>query len=219
MAERSRPKGDMSAHRASRIRGEVRSHGNPEVGKVRHPLRIWRLVTTLVTCAILGGCPAFNDVSRVSAPGHAVSPGRGLLLVGVGKEGEWQAPRFPVRLQQYDMSRHTVTGNCLRWNRVEAATDRKIEYFLFEVAPGFYAGGGGGAVFRDRDTPVAFEVPAGQVIYVGDFVYADDRKVDLRVDLERARGILRREYPNIPGDPVVARPLPVPVLPLLVCAP
>jgi len=51
-------------------------------------------------------------------------------------QGVWGAKTFPIRLQEYDIGRHSTTGNCLRWNRVEAASGRDIEYFLFDVAPG-----------------------------------------------------------------------------------
>ena len=72
------------------------------------------------------------------------------------------------------------------------------------------------SLFREQTGSLAFVVPGGEITYIGDIVYAKDGKVDLRYDLPRARSVLRREYPNVRRDPVIARAVPVPMLPLLV---
>lgn len=134
-------------------------------------------------------------------------------------EGNWKAQKFPIALYEYDMQRQSITGNCWRWNKAEAATQREVEYFVFDVAPGFYAGGGGMVVFRGQTSPLAFEVPAGRIVYLGDFVYAKDHKVDLRRDVAAATAALRKSFPNVVGEPVVAKTVPVPTLQMFLCAP
>jgi hypothetical protein len=44
----------------------------------------------------------------------------------------------------------------------------------------------GGKVFRGQTMPLAFEVPAGREVYLGDFVYTKDDQVDLRYDMKAA---------------------------------
>jgi len=172
-----------------------------------------------VAAALLSGCLGLNDVSRVVEPGYTPSANRALLVIGAGMEGNWKAQKFPISLYEYDIQRKSITGNCWRSNEVHAATELEIEYFVFDVAPGFYAGGGGMAVFRDQTSPLAFEVPAGRVVYVGDFVYAKDRKVDLRRNMDRAMAAVKSVYPNITGEPLVAEAVPVPTLQMFLCAP
>src|SRR5690349_3921469 len=110
---------------------------------------------------LLSSCLLLNNISRVDEPTTSPSSDRALVVVGVGMEGNWGYPKFPIQLIEYDMARKTTVGNCWRWNRIEAATSKQLEYFFFDVAPGFYAGGGGSTVFRGESSPLAFEVPAG----------------------------------------------------------
>lgn len=66
------------------------------------------------------------------------------------------------------------------------------QYFLFDVEPGHYVYSGfNGVRLRDSKKESAFEVPAGRIVYLGDFVYSDDGKVDIRRDLDRVQSYFK----------------------------
>jgi hypothetical protein len=165
---------------------------------------------------LLTGCLLLNDVSRVDDRAHRPGPDRALVILGVGIEGPWEYPQFSARLFEYDMARKAMVGNCWRWNRLEAATGKPIEYFFFDVAPGYYAGD---TLFRGEAGPLAFEVPAGRVVYLGDFIYAKDRKVDLRRNTKAATEALKSEAASGDSEVVVARTAPAASLQMFLCSP
>jgi hypothetical protein len=187
---------------------------------VRRLMRYAGAFAVALSLPLLGGCLLLNDVSRVDGPIHRPGSERALVIVGVGMEGDWGAPEFPIRFVEYDMARKTAVGDCWRWNRLEASTSKQIEYFVFDVAPGHYAGGGGNSGVRGNETsPLAFEVPAGRIVYLGDFIYARDHKIDLRRNVRAATETLRNSPTIADGEVVVARAAPVPTLQLFVCTP
>lgn len=184
-----------------------------------HMFRLVYIPIAATLIALLSGCLGLNDVLRVSEPGYAPPSDRAIVIVGVGMEGEWKELKFQIALQEYDMRQQSITGNCWRWNRVVAVTEKEIEYFVFDVAPGFYAGGGGTTVFRGQASPLAFEVPADRVVYLGDFVYARDHKLDLRRDVTAVKEALRKSFSEVVGEPVVAKTISVPTIQGFLCAP
>ena len=181
--------------------------------------RLVSIPASAVLVALLSGCLGLNDVVRVTEPGYSPPSNRSLVIVGAGMEGDWKALKFQIALHEYDMRLQSITGNCWSWNRVVAVTEKEIEYFVFDVAPGFYAGGGGMAVFRGQASPLAFEVPAGRVVYLGDFVYAKDHKVDLRRDVIAAKAALKKSFPDVVGEPVVAKTISVATIQTFLCTP
>ncbi len=173
----------------------------------------------VLSVPLLTGCLLLNDVSRVDEPVYRPSSDRALVIVGVGLEGDWGYPKFPVRFIEYDMARKTTVGNCWRWNRLEAATSKQIEYFFFDVAPGYYAGSGGNTVVRGETSPLVFEVPAGRIVYLGDFIYARDQKIDLRRNVKAATEAMKNSPASAGSEVVVAKAVPVPALQMFVCTP
>lgn len=100
-----------------------------------------------------------------------------------------------------------------------SATGGPVQHLVFDATPGYYAGGAAGVVFSGHTSPLAFEIPAGQVVYLGDFIYTSDRKVDLRRDINAAKAALAKSYPNARGELVLAKAVPVPILQMFLCAP
>lgn len=97
------------------------------------------------------------------SPSQAIPPGhnRAIVVVGAAAEGDWRPRPLTIQLYEYGMDRQSITGNCWRWNKLEATADGMrdgVEYFAFDVAPGFYAGGVS-AQFAHSGTVVAKAVP------------------------------------------------------------
>jgi len=57
------------------------------------------------------------------------------------------------------------------------AIDAATRYLVFDVPPGYYVGGASNVVFMAGYAgALAFEVPAGRVVYVGDLVHAENHR-------------------------------------------
>ncbi len=146
------------------------------------------------------------------------------------KPWDKDAPKIAVSfvLYEYDMESQSITGNCWRFNRIRGssilAIDSSIKYLMFDVAPGYYAGGGT-SLFKGYTSPLAFEVPAGQIVYLGDFIYMNDGHIDLRhnrqVVLKRnikaAQVALLNSYPEVRGKIEQAKISLVPKLQMFLC--
>ena len=142
--------------------------------------------------------------------------GRAIVLYGIGVEGKSDYPRFGTGLDEYSLDQQSITGNCWRFNRMQESVTAIIgtrQYFLFDVEPGHYVYSGfNGARLRDSGKVPAFEVPAGRIVYLGDFIYSDDGKVDIRRDLNRVRSYFKE-------DVLLAESLLVPPPRLFLCMP
>jgi len=169
-------------------------------------MRSAQLVTSFTFVLLLSGC-LLNDVSMLSRGSVAPDPERAVVIYGLGVEGNWRSPKFAVQLDEYDVERQRITGNCSRFNRMQTSvlgTPGPVEHFVFDVRPGNYVysqfngvGLSGGAV--------RFEVPAGQTVYLGDFMATRDQKVVLRRDADTVAG-LRKSFPVLHHDLLIAEP-------------
>ena len=183
-------------------------------------------VVVLFLSFLLQGC--LNSVKEVSLRNPAVSKKSALMVVGIGVSPNVSQQSFSMRIEQVDPATGTG-GNCRRWNRAEMTTTAApgvVEYRAFEVPPGVYArawdprplstGGGN-----------AFVVPAGKVVYLGDFIRESDQRQNrtslfseehegLGRDLDRARAAL----PSSGNDMQLAEITSIPSVPrAFICTP
>lgn len=180
----------------------------------------------LFLCFFLQGC--LNGVKEVSPRNAAPSKKSTLMVVGIGVSPNIPQQSFSMRIEQVD----PVTGrggNCRRWNRAELDTTAApgvVEYQVFEVPPGVYA-----RAWDPKPLPTgggnAFVVPAGKVVYLGDFIRESDRLQNrsslsseehegLRRNLDRARAAL----PSFGNDIQLAEITSIPSVPrAFICTP
>jgi hypothetical protein len=144
--------------------------------------RVARFALVVLLSGTQQGC-LLNNVAELSPQEtNAPSRGRAIAVYGVGLEGHWRYPKFAVTLDEYSAERQSITGGCWRYNHMKAVVpsdSKRVEHFAFEVRPGHYIYSGFNIVGL-KGGPMAFEVPADRVVYVGDFVYTGDGAVELR---------------------------------------
>jgi hypothetical protein len=149
---------------------------------------------------------------------------RAIVVYGVSIEGAWDYPRGVIFLDEYSVERQAITGHCWRFNRMKASVapvPGKLEYFVFDVEPGHYVYSRFSSAInplRNRNVE-AYAVSAGRITYIGDFIYARDKAVDVRRDLDAAKTALKQLYPGIKGEFVLADALPVSAPTMFLCAP
>jgi hypothetical protein len=170
------------------------------------------LVSALQACAS-------NDVVPITLQDVTTpQPGRAIAIFGIDVQARWTAPRFAVTLAEYDIQRKAITGNCSRFNHMQAsieATTRQTTYFAFNLRPGFYAYGPFSAVSLKGELNT-FEVPANRMVYIGDFVLTTEQSVELRrADTER---VSLREAGPVDGV-VLAKATVMPSAQPFLCAP
>lgn len=105
--------------------------------------------------ALLAGCLLLNDVTPLPS---SIDPGEEstLVLFGIRIDGAWGAPKFAQTLVEYDYSKQKMTGNCWRFNHIEAIADPKIvtvQYFAFVVPPGHYRVGSSPNISPRKSAP------------------------------------------------------------------
>jgi hypothetical protein len=139
--------------------------------------------------------------------GDPPQDGRAVVIYGVKVEGLWSYPKFSIQLAEYDLQKQNITGNCFQFNRTEAvvaAEPSEMKYFAFEVPPGYYVYSPFHLARLSGDF-LAFEVPSGSSVYIGDFVLEKNQSVSLH----REKGIktdLQRQF-AFANAVVVGRPL------------
>ena len=169
--------------------------------------------------AMLAGCTISSTVPLTA--GGVPDAGRAVIVYGVGVEGQWPYPQYTVELAEYSMERQAITGNCFRFNRTEAtvpSTPAGIRYFAFDVAPGSYVYSPMNGAQLSGDA-VAFRVPAGRTVYIGDFIYGKDGRVTLAGNLDAERSAIRRALPATPEGLVPANTVPVAAPKPFLCTP
>jgi hypothetical protein len=164
-----------------------------------------RAIVAALLLEALQGC-VLNSVMQLD-PGEQPAPGpyRAIAVYGLGVEGAWRYPEFAIVLDEYNPRDKRITGGCFLYNRMEAAVPtkaREVRQFAFDVPAGHYAYSGFNAT-RLSSGPVAFELPEGRVVYLGDFIYTDSG-VELR----------RRE-----GKVPLAKVAPISPPPMFLCTP
>lgn len=121
-----------------------------------------------------------NAVKPLPA-GDAPDDGRAVVIYGVTVKGPWKYSQFSVQLDEYDLAKQNMTGNCFQFNRMEAvvaSVPDKTKYFAFEVPPGYYVYSSF-HLARLSGEFLAFEAPPGKSVYIGDFVLEKNESVRL----------------------------------------
>jgi hypothetical protein len=176
--------------------------------------------SALALAALLtSGCTMNSTVPL--ATGGAPHAGRAVIVYGVGVDGPWAYPNFSVQLTEYSIDKQAITGNCFRFNRVDAivpATAIGIRYFAFDVAPGSYVYSPMNGA-QPKGEPVAFRVPAGRAVYLGDFVYGKDGRVTRGGNLDGEKSAIRQALPAVPDDVMIADTVVVAAPKPFLCAP
>jgi hypothetical protein len=172
-----------------------------------------------MAAVLASGCTLSSTVPLEA--GGAPRAGHAVIVYGVGVEGQWPYARYAVQLAEYSLERQAITGNCFRFNRVDAAVPSApagIRYFAFDVAPGSWVYSPMNGAQFDGD-PVAFRVPAGQAVYLGDFIYGKNGRVTRTGDLGAERDAIRRALPAVPADLAPAATVPVAAPKPFLCTP
>ncbi|BBU68947.1 hypothetical protein ICHIJ1_18210 [Fluviibacter phosphoraccumulans] len=182
-------------------------------------LRKTLFLLLLAFATVLAGC-AQNGIRQITTNSN-VKESSAVIVYGIKVEGDWKSPRFGIQLDEYSIESQAIAGNCFQFNRTEASvpsSQRSIEYFAFEVPPGYYVYSpfNGGQFHLDSQ---AFFAPKGGTVYVGDFIYRKDRVVVLRKDLDALKEAQGKSLPNIHGEISTAEALPVKRPMLFLCAP
>ncbi len=160
-------------------------------------MRIVGYVLTVVLGSANAAC-TINSVNRLPT-GSTASPHRAVIVYGVKVEGSWPHARFTVQLDEYDLAKHNISGNCFRFNRAEAriaAAPGAVTYVAFDVPPGHYV------YSRFNGAPlsgevVAFEAPVGKNVYLGNFVFEKSGVVSLTRDFETVRADISTALPGL----------------------
>jgi hypothetical protein len=183
--------------------------------------RASQLLLSIFLLAGLSGCMLLNNVVRI-AETEAAAPdiNHSVVIFGIGVEGAWKYPRFAVVLDEYDIERQSITGNCWRYNKMEASVpkdSRAVQRFAFEVEPGYYSFSGFNAV--KLVGPSAFSASAGQIVYLGDFIYSGERTVVLRRSDDTTKRELLKEYPSLVDKITPAKAISVAAPKIFLCTP
>lgn len=158
--------------------------------------------------ALFAGC-TLNSV-KLLPTGAAVDDGRAIVVVGLGVEGDWKHSGFTVELDEYSVQAQAGTGNCFRFNRINATLSPApgpTRYFAFDVPAGAYVYSpfnGAQLVPAAKYDATAFAAPAGKIVYIGDFTYSRDRMVALRRDLDAFSKARAKSLANLRGEVLLA---------------
>ncbi|MBS0158074.1 MAG: hypothetical protein JSS26_05755 [Nitrospira sp.] len=138
---------------------------------------------------LLSGCLLLNDVKPISIPdkltGDRTMPvaNRAVVILGLSVEGSgynlYTHP-FSIHTDEYSVEHQNITGNCWRYNYVEAKVTGIVgtrQYFAFNVKPGYYVAR---ELFSASRKNLVFEVPAGRIVYLGDFIWTTEAKVEFK---------------------------------------
>lgn len=165
-----------------------------------------RSIAALIALCSVTGCMLLNDTLRL-ADDMVLAPtrDRAVVVFGIAVEGAWNYPEFGVVIDEYNLEKKAITGNCWRYNRVHASVPKSsatVQLFAFDVAPGYYIFSAFNVVrFRGDNT---FFVPEGKVVYLGEFVYTADGTVVLRHRDAKTASVLTKKFPNLKENIVLA---------------
>jgi hypothetical protein len=154
----------------------------------------------LIACISLSGC-LLNAVHPIKHDRpHNPDSNHSIVVIGVGLDVPWPYKEFSAVLDEYSLKKKDLTGNCFRYNRIEAtrpSTAAPVSYFVFEVPASAYVYGGGNINARLPASPNAsgFIAPAGKTVYFADYVFVGNESVEQRRNLEAAREATKRLLP------------------------
>lgn len=184
--------------------------------------RVLRLLVTGSAAAALSGC-LFNRVNPIPE-GSTVSDRATVILYGVKFAGTWTAPRYAIGIDEYDLERQNITGNCWSYNHMRAsvpATPGPTIYFAFEVPAGYYAYSpfSGMVSGLPSGKSVAFSVPEGRATYLGDFTREADGRVMLGGDFDAMNRWVDANLPSLKRRVSEARTVPAAPPAWFLCSP
>ncbi|NHK29281.1 hypothetical protein FF098_015285 [Parvularcula flava] len=163
--------------------------------------------------ALTSGC-LMNGVKEINPAKARVSEDRTILVVGVQTEPADQ-PGY-IYFTQYDLEKGFITGNCSSWNRIRETVAPTNDTIIraYSAPAGFYA-----TSFREeidagtrpvsREVSLAFNAPAGSVVYLGDYITTSEAgSVSGRRESnpERAKKVLE---PEMAANMITAEPVPI----------
>jgi hypothetical protein len=156
----------------------------------------------------LAACLPLNAV-REAGFGSAPKAKTARIVYGVQVETDWPAEAFTVLLDFYDPATGRG-GDCRRNDRLSNApippTPGGMHYFAFDAPPGIYAFSAMNGQSLSADSPAAFVAPAGQSVYLGDFVLSGlvtpgtttlDGTIHVRRDIDAAKAELGKDSEHL----------------------
>ena len=158
-------------------------------------------IALLVTCAIVPGC-LLNSVHPITnAPQSKPDSAHAIVVIGVGLDVVWPFPEFSITLDEYSTEKRGITGNCFHYNRIEAtrpSIPTKIAYLAYEVPANtyVYSGRNANATLAPSSMGRAFTAPPGATVYFGDYVFAGNKTMEFRRDIDAARSGARSLLPR-----------------------
>ncbi len=126
---------------------------------------------------LVSGCLGLNDVRPIRMQDLPAAPSgdRTFAVVSLSVDAP-QLERYPfvfsVSIDEYSIEHQDISGNCFRYNHMYPGIDPiagNRQYFAFDVRPGYYTVSGIGG----REKTIAFELPVGGIVYLGDIALTD----------------------------------------------
>lgn len=146
---------------------------------------------------VLSAC-GLNNVKKLNSD-TTIDSRRSIIIYGIRVEGKWESPMFSVNLDEYDIQAQTITGNCFRFNHAEAmipSIASNTQFFAFEVQSGYFVMSPFNTVSRSFPA-TAYNAPQGKAVYIGTFVYDQNRTLNLQRDFERVTPQLQSYFPKL----------------------
>jgi hypothetical protein len=145
------------------------------------------------------GC-LLNSVHPITrTPPRGPDAARAIVVIGLGLDVPWPYPRFQLTLDEYSVEKHTITGTCVHYNRIEItrpADPGNVTYLVYEVPANTYVYSGRNAnATLASSAGLAFTVPPGATVYLGDYVYVGNKTMQYRHDIDAARSGARALLP------------------------
>jgi hypothetical protein len=157
----------------------------------------------------LQGCLLLNSTERLW-DGDTPFLNRTTIVYGVdvNADARWRwldvnrtHKTFGISLDEYNLEKQVITGNCWRYNKAEALVSSDFampQYFAFDVPAGYYVHGAFN--WPKIEPSIAFFAPKGRVVYIGTFVYTKNMMVELHRDLEKEKIQIYSALPKLPQN-------------------
>jgi hypothetical protein len=161
-------------------------------------VRQW--IAVLVVCALTPGCLLNSVQSITRAPRTKPDTAHAIVVIGMGLDVAWPYSEVQLTFAEYSVQKQSITGNCFHYNRIVATRPSiaaAVTYLAFEVPVNVY-------VFLENPnlplapSPIghAFKAPPGATVYFGDYVFAGNRTVEFRRDIDAARAGAKKLLPR-----------------------
>lgn len=140
---------------------------------------------------LITGC-SFNDVNLLTNF-EPPAQDRAIIIFGLGVEGKLKEalPQLGLLFHEYNFAKQEATHICFfRYNHLPAGIENKsneFRYFVFNVASGHYALDIEHAI---NGKSLAYEIPTGKIVYLGDYIYTAPYPLILKNDSEQVTTLL-----------------------------